>query len=300
VEGIVVGVVGYALNYMWHYVDISPLRLQAMGAFFKTEPGLRLLARTLTAGKNWYGSLVDHSNESLPDFSAYLLRLSQKNAREWKNNTFDRNNYWTANSPEWDIKGSWESDPSMIAILEKLATAGDAARFLEAAIPVCERRRMFLTINGFLGMGPDCVQEGDIVCVLSGGDLPFVLRLVQPKPEPHNKPDATAPHSQQSFEKHYRLVGECYVEGLMKGEVISALDVAKALVGPVPPDLVVQDIVIQANTPEPFQETDFKTLGELDRLRRKKEKLEQGRLARPGDFEHGTRVHVEKKWFDIR
>jgi hypothetical protein len=164
----------------------------------------------------------------------------------------------------------------------------------------CERRRMFLTINGFLGMGPDCVQEGDIVCVLSGGDLPFVLRLVQPKPEPHNKPDATAPHGQQSSEKHYRLVGECYVEGLMKGEVISALDVAKALVGPVPPDLVVQDIVTQANTPEPFQETDFKTLGELDRLRRKKEKLEQGRLARPGDFEHGTRVHVEKKWFDIR
>jgi hypothetical protein len=159
---------------------------------------------------------------------------------------------------------------------------------------------MFLTINGFLGMGPDCALEGDIVCVLSGGDLPFILQPVQPKSESHNEPGTTAPHSQQSIKKHYCLVGECYVEGLMKGEVISALDRAKDLIGPVPPDLVVQDIVTQANTPEPFQETDFKTISELGRLWRKKEKLEQGRLAEAGDFEHGTRVHVEKKWFDIR
>jgi len=299
VEGIIVGVVGYGLDYMWHDVDISSLRLQAMGAFFKTEPGLRLLARTLTAGKNWYGSLVDHGDEALADFSAYLLELSKRKPQERNTNTFDQN-YYLSNYSEWDIKGTLESDPSIEAILEKLAAAGDAARFLETAIPVCERRRMFLTMNGFLGIGPDCVQEGDIVCVLSGGDLPFILRPVQPKSEPHNEPEITALHSEQSSAKHYRLVGECYVEGLMNGEAISALDKAEDLVGPVPPYLVVQDIVTQANTPEPFQETDFKTIGELGRLRRKKEKLEQGRLAKAGDFEHVTRVHVEKKWFDIR
>ena len=156
----------------------------------------------------------------------------------------------------------------------KRDTAGDAARFLKTAVLVCERRRLFLTINEFLVMGPDCVQEGDIVCMLSGGDLPFILRSVQPKPEPHSEAKTTAPHSQQPIGNHYHFDGECYVEGLMKGEVISALDEAKDLIGPVPPDLVVRDIVAQANTPEPFQETDLKTLSKPGRLRRKKEKLE--------------------------
>jgi hypothetical protein len=100
VEGIIAGVVGYGLNYMWHDLDISSLKLQAVGAFLKTEPGLRLLARTLTAGKNWYGSLVDHSDEALPDFSAYLLELSKRKPQERKTNTFDQNYYLSNHSPE--------------------------------------------------------------------------------------------------------------------------------------------------------------------------------------------------------
>lgn len=58
---------------MWHGMDIQALNLYALGSYFKTEAGLRLLARTLTAGRNWYGSLVEDSDESLADFSAYLL-----------------------------------------------------------------------------------------------------------------------------------------------------------------------------------------------------------------------------------
>jgi hypothetical protein len=52
-----------------------------------------------------------------------------------------------------------------------------------------------------LGLGPEITREVDIVAVLSGCDLPFVLR-----PE----------------WGHYKLVGECYVEGIMHGEALVA------------------------------------------------------------------------------
>lgn len=63
-------------------------------------------------------------------------------------------------------------------------------------------RRFFVTDDGLLAMGPRSMQEGDIVVVLFGGKVPFVLR-----------PSLDG----------YRLVGECYVNGIMNGEFIQEL-----------------------------------------------------------------------------
>jgi Heterokaryon incompatibility protein (HET) len=60
-------------------------------------------------------------------------------------------------------------------------------------------RTFFVTKDGQIGMGPDNLQEGDVVCVLFGGMVPFILR-----PE----------------DGHYLLVGECYCHGMMQGEMI--------------------------------------------------------------------------------
>jgi hypothetical protein len=62
----------------------------------------------------------------------------------------------------------------------------------------------------------------------------------------------------------------------------------------------VQEIVTQANAPEPFKETDFLTEGEKNRLRRKEKMLENGRLAKKEDLESAKRVRSEKRLFDIR
>ncbi|RYP08673.1 hypothetical protein DL764_001801 [Monosporascus ibericus] len=61
-------------------------------------------------------------------------------------------------------------------------------------------RQFFGTSNGYMGRGLDEVQAGDIVVVLLGAKVPFVLRGCG-----HNS--------------HYRLVGECYLHGIMNGEV---------------------------------------------------------------------------------
>jgi hypothetical protein len=64
-------------------------------------------------------------------------------------------------------------------------------------------RRIFTTDNNaaILGSGLDGTRVGDIVCVPYGSDVPFVLRQVGNKGE-------------------YKLIGECYVAGIMHGEAL--------------------------------------------------------------------------------
>jgi len=50
-----------------------------------------------------------------------------------------------------------------------------------------------------MGLGPKNSQKDDFLCVLDGGQVPFLLRAVE--------------------EDTFRLVGECYVYGIMNGEV---------------------------------------------------------------------------------
>lgn len=59
-------------------------------------------------------------------------------------------------------------------------------------------RRLFVTQNGFLGMGTWNIREGDDVCILSGGQVPYVLRPVD------NYPDS------------WRYIGDAYVDGIME------------------------------------------------------------------------------------
>lgn len=60
-------------------------------------------------------------------------------------------------------------------------------------------RVMFASSTGFLGLAPHGTKEGDIVFVIRGADVPYVLR-----------PRADA----------YELIGEAYVHGIMDGEAL--------------------------------------------------------------------------------
>jgi hypothetical protein len=63
------------------------------------------------------------------------------------------------------------------------------------------------TKKGYVGFVPKKSAVGDRIFVLMGCDVPLVLR-------PCGK-------------GVYRLVGECYVHGIMKGEAMEALDKGK-------------------------------------------------------------------------
>lgn len=63
-----------------------------------------------------------------------------------------------------------------------------------------EQRRLFVTEDGHLGLGPGTLQEGDHVVVLFGSAMPFVLRPV---------------------DTWWNLRGYCYVDGIMDGELVA-------------------------------------------------------------------------------
>jgi hypothetical protein len=76
------------------------------------------------------------------------------------------------------------------------------------AMGLCAKwRRVCVTRRGYLGMVPAGTREGDLVAIVSGTKTPFVLRR-----------DGKAKGT-EAFE----LVGECYVDGMMDGEMMRML-----------------------------------------------------------------------------
>ncbi|MCJ1479437.1 hypothetical protein MMC13_008123 [Lambiella insularis] len=60
-------------------------------------------------------------------------------------------------------------------------------------------RKFFTTTKGTIGLGPRSMQPGDLVCVLCGGIVPFILR---------------------KDGQRYTLIGEAYVHGIMDGQAL--------------------------------------------------------------------------------
>ncbi|KAF2191691.1 HET-domain-containing protein [Zopfia rhizophila CBS 207.26] len=65
-------------------------------------------------------------------------------------------------------------------------------------------RRFCITRKGHFCLLPPTASEGDLICVLLGGEVPYVLRCID--------------NQGQNF---YTMVGECYVHGIMDGEVVT-------------------------------------------------------------------------------
>lgn len=65
-----------------------------------------------------------------------------------------------------------------------------------------QNRSLFFTKGGYVGLGPSC-QQGDVVCLLFGGEVPFILR-----------PKGGC----------YQLVGDAYIHEIMEGESMQQLN----------------------------------------------------------------------------
>ncbi|EME40747.1 hypothetical protein DOTSEDRAFT_27360 [Dothistroma septosporum NZE10] len=78
----------------------------------------------------------------------------------------------------------------------------DIVYTLSAMIKSAHHRTVFVTRSGSLGLGTENVHVNDVVCVLFGGSVPFVLR-----PEGH----------------FWRFVGDAFVEEIMDGHYVRTL-----------------------------------------------------------------------------
>ena len=79
-------------------------------------------------------------------------------------------------------------------------------RFASVVRQVTRRRRFFATCGGRIGLGPSRAAPGDRLCVVWFCPTPYLLR-------PTGDGDG-----------RFRLVGECYVHGLMYGEVLGMFE----------------------------------------------------------------------------
>jgi hypothetical protein len=69
---------------------------------------------------------------------------------------------------------------------------------------------LFFTEDGMMGTGYPGIQEGDLVCIIYGSDVPQILRKVEA-----NEDDDSNDIEES---ERYILVGACNVDGLMYGE----------------------------------------------------------------------------------
>lgn len=67
-------------------------------------------------------------------------------------------------------------------------------------------KSFFLTNSGYMGLGPESIQNGDLICIVFGCPIPLLLRKTG---------------------DFYLLVGEIYVYGMMRGEMIVELEAGK-------------------------------------------------------------------------
>ena len=85
-------------------------------------------------------------------------------------------------------------------VWQETGMAGDPDLYAASFVYITGLRRLFVTEKGHVGLGAKSIQTGDKVFLFPGGLVPFVLRT--------------------SMEGYFRLVGEAYVHGIMRGEAL--------------------------------------------------------------------------------
>ncbi|KAF2248538.1 HET-domain-containing protein, partial [Trematosphaeria pertusa] len=141
---------------------------------------LQVVARTLTAGR----------------VSGY----SEKGGRVWVDANQEQRDRYIANFQTYfgGFGASLVRNQNTEEVLH-IDTGENFTEYAMVARMVCSGRRVFRTSNGALGLGPRCMREGDMVVVLFGGDMPYVVRPMGPV---------------------FLLLGEAYVDELMDGRLV--------------------------------------------------------------------------------
>ncbi len=86
-------------------------------------------------------------------------------------------------------------------------------------------RALFFTERGYIGIGLRNIELGDKVCTLFGAEVPFILRQSEDNPE------------------HFEIIGECYVDGIMDGELFN-VSPDKSTIEPIDPSVETRDFTL--------------------------------------------------------
>ena len=164
---------------------------------FVTSKGSSISAQAI------FGRVISAGNWIYDDENAYVARLEA--VFRLSDQMLTGEDLLRLDPPSRSSTGFSEEDVEMLErsgqLEEEIDEKAQMAAILSAALTM-NRRRLFISEMGNVGLAPWNAEEGDVVCVLLGCRFPVVLRWA---------------------EEHYILVGEAYFEDYMDGEAMVEL-----------------------------------------------------------------------------
>ena len=109
---------------------------------------------------------------------------------------YESSGVWVSTIPSFADKNFWGR------ILSRINNG-----FVMAMARCSAGRRFCTTRFGYMGMVPPLCKPGDVVCIILGAQTPYIIRR------------------STDDESTYELVGECYIHGMMDGEMVADDDV---------------------------------------------------------------------------
>jgi hypothetical protein len=174
---------------------------QFTGMFFKPSNTAEEWGPTSYEKQSGWHSRIDEELE--PYMRAQMNRMSRKTsaAEEQAGSSDSSDDVDGDDHPEdkpYDCE--WRHQGSTLVWFDPHGR--NEERYAELAQKTLQGRSFFLSAKGYVGIGPDDMEEGDVVAILYGARTPFVLRQTQ---------DQSA----------WSLLGDCYVHGIMGGEALN-------------------------------------------------------------------------------
>jgi hypothetical protein len=189
----------HSLSSFWHIWVHVDRHQPSSDASYPDKSGATLAEAfcwTITGGNDWVGKRLRTQEERtwhLADYEAFVKRFYVQPSQIL---------------PRVPVPKLWEA----------MGKTADARRFYEAACHACSHRNIFVTGQGYIGIGPMNLRVGDRVCVLKGAEFPYVLRAVGVSDNNSRESNAEEDSGQEK-ENQFEVVGETYVHGIMEGEV---------------------------------------------------------------------------------
>ena len=206
---------------LWHDGRSSWAQATLAGwEFARYSAAPRRFARLLTSDPDVLSieGCVLGKIESISIFPYFVMDRRLNDLREVYTNLLEptnARNIWTSSAFQAGKKD--ESGEHLIIAQDALNDHGDAhADFAQATGGIqCHRPCFISTSEGDRGLCPPMAQRGDLVVILFGGRVPYILR--------ESSIDGTRAENSEP-RKQYVFIGECYLQGYMHGLALQQLD----------------------------------------------------------------------------
>ncbi|KAJ3545639.1 hypothetical protein NM208_g2414 [Fusarium decemcellulare] len=143
--------------------------------------------------------------------------------------------------------GSREPSPHRLPVQETGPDGEEKLTYVAVDFAVTSatlNRRLFFTKKGYMGLGPATMKAGDAAYVFAGGHMPFIVRHAKERDVP-----------KVGMRNCHELIGDCYIHGIMDGEVMDKFEQDKRSVY-----LLVPAIAMSTNSDAVFEPLHDETL----------------------------------------